>query len=214
MPDDILEYWSSLSRELAGRFNAQEVTTSSEWWSWDNFGEDIRTLRNRFGIGDKYVDLLGLRVDFETGKTHDTLNDTPSHTSRIIPHLYYHTKAKDEGVAGEWVKFNSLSGSWACRYAFDEEDIGRLTEAYTVHKEKLFTALERLGAKPVDFGDAAFEISFLPMVKVLLVFEDADEEFPASVRLLYDKNSIFYMPHEQLGDISWFLAGRALKALA
>ena len=51
MPDDILEYWSSLSRELAGRFNALEVTTSSEWWSWDNFGEDIRTLRNRFGIG-------------------------------------------------------------------------------------------------------------------------------------------------------------------
>jgi hypothetical protein len=47
----------------------------------------------------------------------------------------------------------------------------------------------------------------------LLVFEDEDEEFPASVRLLYDKNSIFYLPHEQLGDISWFLASRALQAM-
>ena len=46
-----------------------------------------------------------------------------------------------------------------------------------------------------------------------LIFEDADEEFPASVRLLYDKNTIFYMPHEQLGDISWFLAGRVLSAI-
>jgi hypothetical protein len=214
MPDDILEYWSSLSRELAGRFNAEEVETSSAWWSWDNFGDDIRTLRNRFGIGDEYVDILGLRVNFETGETYDVIADKKSHTSRIVPHLYYHSKSKDEGVAGEWVKFNSLSGSWACRYAFDEGDIGRLTEAYTEHKEKLFTALERLGGKRVDFGDAGIEISFLPMVKVLLVFEDADEEFPASVRLLYDKNSIFYMPHEQLGDISWFLAGRALQALA
>jgi hypothetical protein len=213
MPDDILEYWSSLSRELAARFNAQDAKTSSAWWSWDNFGDDICSLRNRFGIGDKYVELLGLRLDFETGATHDLIADKKFHTSRIVPHLYYHSKAKDEGIAGEWVKFNSLSGSWACRYSFDESDIGRLTAAYTEHKENLFTALERLGAKKVDFGDAGFEISFLPMVKVLLVFEDADEEFPASVRLLYDKNSIFYMPHEQLGDVSWFLAGRALQAL-
>lgn len=213
MPDDILEYWSSLSRGLAARFNAEEAETSSAWWSWDNFGDDIRTLRNRFGIGDKYVDILGLRVDFETGETYDTIADKPAHTSRIVPHLYYHSKSKDEGVAGEWVKYNSLSGSWACRYAFDEEDIGRLAAAYEEHKEKVFAALERLGAKKVDFGDAGFEVSFLPMIKVLLVFEDADEEFPASVRLLYDKNSIFYIPHEQLGDISWFLAGRVLAAI-
>ncbi|MFW9980707.1 MAG: DUF3786 domain-containing protein [Candidatus Thorarchaeota archaeon] len=214
MPDDILEYWSSLSRQLAARFNAAEVAKSSAWWSWDNFGDEIRTLRNKFGIGDKYVDILGLQLDFETGETYDTLSDKKSNTSRIVPHLYYHSKAKDKGVAGEWVKFNSLSGSWACRYAFDEEDIGRLTDAYEEHKEKLFTGLERLGAKRVDYGDAGFEVSFLPMIKVLLVFEDADEEFPATVRLLYDKNSIYYMPHEQLGDISWFLAGRVLQALA
>jgi len=213
MPDDILEYWSSISRELAHKFNEEEVTTSSAWWSWDNFGDEIRTLRNKFGIGDEYVDLLGLRVDFETGNTTDTIGNKPYQTSRIIPHLYYHSKAKDEGIAGEWVKFNSLSGSWACRYAYDEEDLGQLTNLYTEHKEKLYDALERLGANRVDFGDAAFEISFLPRIKVLLVYEDEDEEFPASVRLLYDKNSIFYMPHEQLGDISWFIVGRVMKAL-
>lgn len=213
MADDILEYWSSLSRELAARFNAENVSTSSAWWSWENFGEDIRSLRNRFGIGDKYVDMLGLRVDFETGETYDIFADKKFHTSRIIPHLYYHSKSKDEGIAGEWVKFNSLSGSWACRYSYDEEDIEKLTEIYEEHREKLFSALERLGAKRVDFGDAGFEVSFLPMVKVLLIFEDADEEFPVSVRLLYDKNSIYYLPHEQLGDISWFLASRIHQAL-
>ena len=213
MPDDILEYWSSLSRELAHRFHEEEVTTSSAWWSWENFGDDIRTLRNKFGIGDEYVDILGLRTNFETGETIDIITNTPYHTSRIMPHLYYHSKAKDEGIAGEWVKFNSLSGSWACRYAYDEEDLGQLTNLFTEHQEKLYDALERLGAERVDYGDAAFEVSFLPKIKVLLVFEEADEEFPASVRLLYDKNSIFYMPHEQLGDISWFLVGRIMKAL-
>jgi hypothetical protein len=213
MPDDILEYWSSLSRELAHRFHEEEVTTSSAWWSWENFGDDIRTLRNKFGIGDEYVDILGLRTNFETGETTDILANKPYQTSRIMPHLYYHSRAKDEGIAGEWVKFNTLSGSWACRYAYDEEDLGQLTNLFSEHKEKLYDALDRLGAKRVDYGDAGFEIAFLPRIKVLLVFEEEDEEFPASVRLLYDKNSIFYMPHEQLGDISWFLVGRVMKAL-
>jgi hypothetical protein len=213
MPDDILEYWSSLSRELAARFKVEQFDTSSAMWSWENFGDEIRTLRNRLGISDKHIDVLGLQVDFETGETFDTLAGKKVHTSRIIPHLYYYSKAQDVGVANEWIKFNTLRGSWACRYSFNEENLDRLVSIFTENREKLFRALERLGAQEVKHGDAGFELSFLPMVKVLLVFEDEDEEFPASVRLLYDKNSIFYLPHEQLGDISWFLASRAMQAL-
>jgi len=212
--DEIIEYWASLARELAARFNIlEDFDKSSEFWNWQNFSEDIRNLRNKFGIGNEYVDIMGLRVDFETGETLDLLTDQKTGTSRVIPHLYYHSKSQDKGVANEWVKYNALSGSWACRYSFDEKNVNALANAYVKNREGLFNALKRLGAKEADFGDAAFELEFLPMIKVLLVFEDADEEFPASVRLLYDKNSIYYMPHEQLGDISWFLAGRALKAL-
>jgi hypothetical protein len=213
MADDILEYWSSLSRDLAAKFHVEEFDTSSAMWSWENFGDDIRSLRNRLGVDDKYVDILGLQVNFETGETTDTLTGKKINTSRIMPHLYYYSRARDEGLGHEWVKFNTLRGSWACRYSFNEENLGKLTSVYVEKKDKLFKALERLGAKRADFGDAAFELSFLPLVKVLLVFEDEDEEFPASVRLLYDKNSIFYLPHEQLGDISWFLASRALQAM-
>ncbi|MHA2426214.1 MAG: DUF3786 domain-containing protein [Candidatus Thorarchaeota archaeon] len=214
MADEIIEYWASLARELAGRFNIlEDFSKSSEFWNWKNFGEDIRSLRGKFGIGNDYVDIMGLRVDFETGETTDLLTDSKTSTSRVVTHLYYHTKSQDKGIANEWVKYNALSGSWACRYNFDEKDVNALTDAYVNDKEKLIDALKKLGAKEADFGDAAFEIPFLPMIKVLLVFEDADEEFPASVRLLYDKNSIYYMPHEQLGDISWFLAGRVMKAI-
>lgn len=214
MVDEIIEYWASLARELASRFNIHEdFDKSSEFWNWNNFTEEIRGLRNKYGIGNDYVDILGLRVDFETGETTDVLTNTKTGTSRVIPHLYYHSKSQDKGVASEWVKYNALSGSWACRYNFDEKDVSALTDAYVNNRERLFEALKKLGAKEADFGDAAFEVSFLPMIKVLLVFEDADEEFPASVRLLYDKNSIYYMPHEQLGDISWFLASRVMKAI-
>ncbi len=213
MPDDILEYWSALARELGVKLNIEEFDTSSEMWSWENFGGAIGTLRNRLGIGDKIVDILGYELDLETGETYDRLKGTKANPSRLIPHLYYYTKARDEGIAGEWVKFNSLSGSWACRFSYDEEDVNALAEAFTKDKEKAAKALESFGATPADYGDLAYEISFLPMVRVLLVFEDGDEEFPPSVRLLYDKNSIYYLPHEMLGNISWMLVSRIFAAV-
>lgn len=209
-----MDYWMAEARVLAARFNVDDFDKSSAFWNWDNFGEEIAKLKKVLKLNEPSIDILGLHVDLETGKTTDTFTGKEVSTSKVIPHLYYYTKAKDKGVAGEWSKYNALQGSWACRYSFDEEDVKALTTVFEEKKDKLFEVLERLGGKRVDHGDAAFELEFMPKVKVLLIFEEADEEFPASVRLLYDKNSIYYQPHEMLGNISWFLASRVFKALA
>lgn len=212
MPDDIYEYWMGFAREIAHKFNIEQFDTSSEMWSWTNFGDDIRSLRNRFGFEDS-IEILGLKIDLDTGETMDTYANSPTSSSKIIPHLYYYSKAKDEGFGNEWVKFNSLRGSWACRFSFNEDDLNVLASKFQEDQTKLIDGLEKLGAKKSDFGDFSFEISFLPMVKVLLIFEPADEEFPAAVRLLYDKNSICYLPHELLGTISWQIVSRMFKVL-
>ena len=213
MPDEILEYWMMVSKDLAVRFNIEQFDTSSAMWSWDNFSKDIQSLSGRFGLADTHAEILGLKLDFETGEAYDVLLDKPVNNSRLIPYLFYYTKAKDMGISGDWVKFNSLRGSWACRYSFDEEDVSKLITVFDEKQEGMFTAIEKLGGKRVNFGDASFEVSFLPNVKVLLIFEEADEEFPTDARLLYDSNSIFYLPHEYLGNISWFLAERVMKTL-
>ncbi len=212
MTENMLDYWMSLAREIGSKFNIETFDASSDLWNWDNFKEEISDLKGKHGVTD-HVDLLGLRVNLETGTTIDLMTNSEVSNNRIIPHLYYYSKAKDKGIAEEWVKFNSLQGSFACRFSYNEEDLGALTSAYMEKREKLFEAIEQLGGKRVDYGDAAFEISFLPKVKVLIVFEDEDDEFPASVRMLFDKNSIYYLPHEMLGDISWFLVSRAYKAM-
>jgi len=214
MADDILEYWMSLSRELAHKYHMEQFDTSSAMWSWDNFGDDVKSLKNRLGINSEYVELLGLRVDLETGKTVDMVTGKETRISKILPHLYYYSKAKDEGIGGEWVKFNTLRGSWACRYSFNEEDLDTLVKVFVEKRESVIGALERLGGKKANYGDVAYELSVLPKVKVLVVFEDADDEFPASVRLLYDNNSIFYLPHEMLGDVTWLLTSRVMMMTA
>ena len=213
MPDDILEYWMSLARELAKRFNVKEFDTSSAMWSWENFGDSVSTLRNRLGVGDTHIDILGIEIDLQTGDTYDRLKDEKARISKLMPHLYYYSRAQDKGVANEWVKFNSLRGSWACRYSFNEEDVQAIAQAFTEKRDKVEQALKKLGGTPSEYGDSSYEISFLPKVKVLLVFEEGDEEFPPSVRLLYDKNSIYYLPHEMLGNISWLLVSRIFAGI-
>ena len=214
MADDILEYWMSLSRELAHKYHMEQFDTSSAMWSWDNFGDDVKSLKSRLGVNSEYVELLGLRVDLETGKTVDMVSGKETRISKILPHLYYYSKAKDKGIGGEWVKFNTLRGSWACRYSFNEEDLDTLVKVFIEKRDSVINALERLGGKKTDYGDVAYELSVLPKVKVLVVFEDADDEFPASVRLLYDNNSIFYLPHEMLGDVTWLLTSRVMMMTA
>ena len=214
MADDILEYWMSLSRELAHKYHMEQFDTSSAMWSWDNFGDDVKSLKSRLGVNSEYVELLGLRVDLETGKTVDMVSGKETRISKILPHLYYYSKAKDKGIGGEWVKFNTLRGSWACRYSFNEDDLDTLVKVYVEKRDSVINALERLGGKKTDYGDVAYELSVLPKVKVLVVFEDADDEFPASVRLLYDNNSIFYLPHEMLGDVTWLLTSRVMMMTA
>ena len=138
MPDDILEYWMSLARELAKRFNVEGFDSSSAMWSWKNFGDSISTLRNRLGVGDTHINVLGIKIDLQTGDAYDTLKDETTRISKLVPHLYYYTRAQDKGVSNELVKFNSLSGSWACRYSFDEEDVQALAKAFTEKRRPVF----------------------------------------------------------------------------
>ena len=58
MPDDILEYWMSLARELGHKYNIEQFDKSSEMWSWENFSQDIISLKNRLGFGDS-IEVLG-----------------------------------------------------------------------------------------------------------------------------------------------------------
>ena len=205
MSEDIFEYWMDLAKQLAERFSTSDI---GNIWTWENFKQDILTLKNRLGVGDKHIDVLGIRLIFETGQSYDLLSDKQVNTDRIVPYLYYYSKAHDIGIAGDWVSFSKLAGALAYRQFFDEKDLENLRVNYSGQKERVLYIIRTLGGKEIDKGDAAFIISFLPQVKVLLIFEDADEEFPASVRLLYDRNSVYYQPTEMLTSISTMLAHR------
>ncbi|HSB32990.1 MAG TPA: DUF3786 domain-containing protein, partial [Nitrospirota bacterium] len=74
-------------------------------------------------------------------------------------------------------------------------------------------ACERLGGRPATVSgshDAAFEFRFFPRYPALLLFYDAvpDEDFPAQVKLLLDRNVDKYLDIESIVVLGEEFAGR------
>ncbi|MCD7737244.1 MAG: DUF3786 domain-containing protein, partial [Lachnospiraceae bacterium] len=81
----------------------------------------------------------------------------------------------------------------------------------------LDAACLRLGGKKEQVGDSAWQLPLFDFLPVVLQFWESDEDFPASLKLLWDENildymhfeTIFYAANHLLGQIK----GNMLKAL-
>lgn len=59
-------------------------------------------------------------------------------------------------------------------------------------------ACEALRGRKLDKGDAAYELDLFPFLPLILRFWESDEDFPASLQILTDKNVLDYMHYETL----------------
>ncbi len=75
--------------------------------------------------------------------------------------------------------------------------------------EKFCRACEKMGGKPVNIGDLGYELQAFPDLPLQLKFYFSDEEFPASMTLLWDQNILQFIRYETV----YYLAGCLLKYL-
>lgn len=80
---------------------------------------------------------------------------------------------------------------------------------FTGKTDALARACEKLGGRKREKGDAAYELDLFPFLPLILRFWDADEDFPASLQILVDKNILAYMHYETL----MFALGHVLNRL-
>ena len=64
--------------------------------------------------------------------------------------------------------------------------------------EGLRKACIAMGGKPFEKGDVAYVIEFFDGLSILLQLWLADEEFPPSLRLLWDENALMYLKYETM----------------
>lgn len=80
---------------------------------------------------------------------------------------------------------------------------GSLERAIDRDPDAFRRACEALGGTPAPGGDICYDLDLFPDLPVQLRFWHADEDFPPSLDLLWDRNTLQFLRYET----TWFAAG-------
>ena len=122
----------------------------------------------------------------------------------------------NEPIRMAWASYRDFkdAGPLAVYWANDVE--GAIVDAFAGRLADLKTAAKALGGYPPgdDFPyDACFRFDALPKIPMLLLFNDADEEFPAKCTVLFQASAEDYLDGECLAMLGAQLAGRLVLTL-
>jgi len=132
-------------------------------------------------------------------------------TEMII--LHYLVGADGTAVAEHWVSYRDLPGARYHEPAFVAEVEGPLSRGLAGHLDSLRAWARRM-ARPLDLpGDVAAAWDVLPRVPLLIMFNEADEEFGASARVLFDISAPGNLPTEDLSVLAEIAVERLLSEL-
>jgi Domain of unknown function (DUF3786) len=150
------------------------------------------------------------------GSTVAGVNDQkePDVATRLLL-LHYLITADGTPMACKWIAFRNLPGGLGYDAAFQRRANELLVQAFGAagHGQASFEVAARMtGGERLRFGDAAFCFRLLPRVWLTVVLYVADEEFPASVNVLFDAAAGHYLATEDLAVLGGMLAGRLIKA--
>ncbi len=101
-------------------------------------------------------------------------------------------------LANEWVNVGSLSAVQGGTLAKGSNFFQNVGEYFDGKTEALARGCEALQGRKLNTGDVAYELDLFPFLPLILRFWESDEDFPASLQILVDKNILDYMHYETL----------------
>ena len=100
--------------------------------------------------------------------------------------------------AHEFININSISTLKTGTLPGNGSFFQRTADSFHGKTVQLSEACKVLSGKPLEKGDVAYELNLFSFLSVIIRFWEADEEFPASLQILADKNTLDFMHYETL----------------
>jgi hypothetical protein len=184
---------------------------------------DLRGVSEKKGAGWEQagvrVPLLGQSYTISRTGILDSSGAEPDHAVRVVLCRYLLHENPNGSDSGEWASYREFPDAAPLVEAFRNNAERAVADDFAGRMEDLERMSKKLGGygAPVD-GSYDLKIRFdaLPMVPVLLLFNDADEEFPAKCVQLFQKRAEKYLDMESLAILGWVLADylRGLRHIA
>jgi hypothetical protein len=128
--------------------------------------------------------------------------------------LYYFSNCDGTKPSGEWISFSALPDGLFYNQAYQGYTGGKLSQAFQNKFEDFCQVAENLGGKRVYLlGDAAYEYQLLPLVNLLVLTWQGDEDFNAAYQVLFDAAVSHHMPTDACAITGSSLTQRLIKEL-
>ena len=139
----------------------------------------------------------------------------PNHPQvSIISHillLHYLTNAMGSPLSGELVAYKDIPGGDKYFSVFKKRVEMPVINAYGDNPEGFAEACMGLGGEEVKMGDTAFRFQAFPRVPVTYIYWKGEEEFPASLQLLFDSSIRYNLPLEDIVYLSEMLSWKIAR---
>jgi hypothetical protein len=219
---EILKKWQEVAEKFAEETDVR--LGDRIVFSWDNFKEQIRSLKNRLGFSGETLDFLGYSIDLNSGKVVDHLINYTLDENPFISYLAYYAESFETVLEEDgWVKFRHLPGGISHENAFKIQVEEWILNRFLEYDEDILKdeeiakkALILIGAKRENFGDFSFSLNTLPRVTLAVVYNRTVEEFEPNVSVFFKESAQYYQPTDLLahhGVLPMVAFERARKAI-
>lgn len=155
-----------------------------------------------------FDEIISLTVPDFTFKSSKAVNVTL--VTKIIL-LHYILKASGESLSSEKIPYEDVPGLRHYFPVFQKRILKPLASAFGFDNHAFLAAGVSLGGREEEYGDASFTLFALPRVPLAFILWLGDEEFPPSLRTLFDPSVVGYLPLEDIMVISKLASTRILK---
>jgi len=128
----------------------------------------------------------------------------------VLQHIM--AAAENEGTAvrvmRQWIDCRSLQHGAVLGAHLSKTTAQLMSSFFSLNAEERMRRAMAWGGRPVDLADVGLVFNFFPRLPVAVVNWEADEEFPAYSKVLYDVSASNYMPTHGLVALTDFLAHR------
>jgi hypothetical protein len=145
------------------------------------------------------------------GFTFKSANDANVTLVSKIILLHYLNKASGASLGGELIPYEDIPGLGHYFPVYEKRVLKPLQTAFGNDRYTFLDAGLSLGATQQEYGDASFTLLALPKIPITFILWEGDEEFPPSVRTLFDPTIHGYLPLEDIVVVSKLAATRILK---
>jgi hypothetical protein len=173
---------------------------------------DLQNIANKIGTemkGDSIlVPLFGQLYKISPKGILDPSGKEPIHSVKVVLCQYLLHAPATEPEGEDWVSYKDFKDASPFVGGFQNNTEKAIAKNFAGRLEALRKACLQLGGKDpgLDWGyQLSMKFDPLPHVPILLLFNDADEEFPAQCLLLFERRAEKYLDMESMAILAWLL---------